>query len=340
MSRKTNETNQMQRVSARKPNRHINKYNRPFWLPASNYYILSVAVSLVFFFLVWGILLDEHDEFPLIVAGITACIVLSGAVFLREFVLKKARNQFLYTQKQLDKSLNNASFPLGAINVENKLTLEKNTEFINQIRHKSEAAKTLKKLPGAHLEVFESCNEYLSINEKALESINGASPRLAALRRGREVVRQLHKYHLLSWAGLESRALTQEAKNQVKISEKLRNAQKAQTVLETALQYYPQETQLIESDEILREFVASIKISHWIEQAERARFKENYKRAISCYRDALFFLARENVQSEDKKMIAEKINQEIENVRQLEKRTENVKNISQTKEADNENKND
>lgn len=327
----------MQKISASKSVRRAEQYNRPFWLPASNYYILSVAAALVFFFLIWGILLDENDEIRLVVAGTMASIVLGVAVFLREFVLRKARNQFLVTQKQLDKSLNNASFPLGAVAVESKLTLEQNAEFIKRIRHKSEAAKTLKRIPSAHLEVFESCGEYLSINKKALESVNAASPRLAALRRGREIVSQLHKYHLLSWAGLESRFLTHEAKTEVKISEKLKNAQKAQTILETALQYYPQEPQLIESEEVLREFTASIKISHWIEQAERARFKNNYKRAVSCYRDALFFLAREGVQTEDKRLIAAQINQEIENVRRLENQSENMKNKSPIKTLENEN---
>lgn len=340
MSRKIIETNRLPRIPARPPNRHINKYNRPFWLPASNYYVLSVAASLVFFFLVWGVLLDESDEVALIIAGISACIALSGAVFLREFVLKKARNKFLLAQRQLDKSLSNVSLPIGSDTLENKFTLGKNAEFINRIQHKSEAAKTLKKLPNAHLEVFESCDEYLALNRKALETVNGGSPRLAGLKRGRELVKQLHKYHLLSWAGLESRHLTQEAKNQIKISEKLKNAQQAQTVVETALRYYPQETQLIESGEILREFVASIKISHWIEQAERAKFKENYKRAVSCYRDALFFLARENVQTEDRKLIAEKINHEIEAVRRLEEKSEKVKNIRQANNLDNDNKND
>lgn len=340
LSRRNEVTNQKQKIPAKKLNRQIDRYNRPFWLPASNYYILSVAVSLVFFFLIWGVLLDDNDELPLIVAGLSACIVLSGAVFLREFVLKKARNKFLVAQNQLDKSLNNISVPRGSNFGESKLTLEINAEFINRIRYKSEAAKTLKKLPNAHLEVFESCNEYLALSRRALETVNSASPRFTALRRGREVVKQLHKYHLLSWAGLESRFLTQEAKNQIKISEKLKNAQKAQTILETALHYYPEETQLVESDKILREFVASIKISHWIEQAERARFKENYKRAISCYRDALFFMARENIQNEDRRLIAEKINQEIETVRRLANKTQNVKNIRQTKDLENEKTND
>lgn len=329
LTRRPNQINQVQKFSESKIGRIPDKYNRPFWLPALNFYILSVVVAIAFFFLIWGILSEGGEDFAWLPAAFVATVILCGAVFLREVVLRKARNQFLLTQRRLDKNLKSLPLPSG-VSIENKLTLEKNARIIDLIRHKSEAAKTLKRLPEAHLEVFESCNEYLSVNKKALETVNVGSPRLIALRRGREVVKQLHKFHLLTWAEMESRLLTKEAQNQVKISEKLKNAQKAQSVLESALQFYPNETQLKDSEEALKEFVASIKISHWIEQAERAAFKENYKRAISCYRDALFFLTRGSVQSEEKEGIAEKINLEIEKIRQIQNGSENTENLQNT----------
>ena len=49
------------------------------WLPASNYYALTMAVVIAFFFLVWGILHDGGDETPWISAGIGASAVLFGA---------------------------------------------------------------------------------------------------------------------------------------------------------------------------------------------------------------------------------------------------------------------
>ena len=328
MNRRLNEANRIQRFNEKKNVRALNKYNRPFWLPASNYYILSFAVAVAFFFLVWGILHDGEEDAPWVPAGISASLVLIGSVFLREIVLKKARNQYMLEKRKLDNNLNRLTYATVRTESGEKLSIQKNAEIINEIRQKSEAARTLRKLPDAHLEVFESCNEYLLISKKELETVRVGSPRIAALIRGREIIKQLHKFHLLTWAGMESRSLTQEAKNQVKISAKLKNAQKAQSVLESALQFYPDEVQLKESEEVLKEFIASIKISHLIELGERAEFKENYKLAKSYYRDALFSLARENVQKEESELIAEQINQKIEEIRQLENKTRKAKTIT------------
>lgn len=309
--------NEIKTLSPKKTGHSIGKYKRPFWLPASNYYILAVAASVAFFFLVWIVLQEGEEEAPWIPAGLSASIVFGSAVFLREIVLKKAQNSYLLAQRQLDFNLNKIPHSSVGNKNENKFTIEKNARIIKDIQQKSEAARLLGKLPDAHWEVFEVCNEYLSINKRELETVGVGSPRLAALRRGKEVVAQLHKFHLLAWAEIASKSLTHEAKNQGRFSEKLKDAQKALSVLESALQFYPHEVQLRESEHALKEFVVSIKISHSIEQAERAKFKENYKRAISLYRDALFSLARENVKNEERELLAEKINSEIEKIRHL-----------------------
>lgn len=336
MNRRLHEANQIQRLGEKKNGRAINRYNRPFWMAASSYYILSFAVTVAFFFLIWGILQEGEEEAPWISAGIAASFVLASAVFLREIVLKKARNRFLLAQRQLDGSLNKLTIARIHSQKSEKLTVQKNAEIINEIKQKSDAAQNLKKLPNAHLEVFEICNEYLLANKRALETVGAGSPRIAALRRGREIILQLHRFHLLTWAGMETRALTREAKNQVRISDKLKNAQKAQTVLESALQFYPDEIELKESEKVINEFIASIKISHWIEQAERAEFKENYKRAISHYRDALFFLARENIQKAESELIAGQINQKIEEIRRTENKKREAKEISAGADLENE----
>ncbi len=297
---------------------------RPFWLPASNYYILAAAVAIAFFFLIWGILHEGDEETPWIPAGIGASVILAGAVFLREVVLKNARRRYLLAQKRLDYNIQNIS--VKSAQNSNKLTLEQNAAIIEEISRKSEAAKILRKLPDGHLEVFEICNEYLLRNEKELQTAGVGSPRIAALRRSREKIRHLHKFHLLAWAEIESRLLTQEAKIRVTIADKVETAQKALTILESALHFYPNEARLFESAEVVREFISSIKISHWIEQAEKAAFKGNNKRAISIYRDALFFLARDNAQTEKTHLIAEKINTEINKLREgTPKRVKSIK---------------
>ena len=314
MAERPNRTNQLRRVPPALKN---NPAKRPFWLPASNYYILAAAVAIASFFLIWGILHDGDDDAPWIPAGIGASLILIGAVFLREIVLRKARNRYLLVQKRLDYTLDSATLQTKANVPEKKLTLEKNAEIIRQIQKKSEAAKILMKLSDGHQEVFKLCGEYLEINRKELENVGAGSPRLPGLLRGKEFVRELHKFHLMAWAEIETRQLTQDAKNRATIAEKTETAQKALSVIETALQYYPDERRLIESGEAVREFVTTIKVSHFIEQAERSAFKGNYKRAVSHYKDALFFLARENKTSRETDLLAEQINSEIQKILEI-----------------------
>lgn len=314
-TRRLNRTNTLSRLPVER--RGQNKFGqpRPFWLPAFNFYILAAAISGAFFFLILGILHEGGEEKPWIAAGIGAGIVLASAAFLREIVLRNARRRFLLAQKKLDYNLKNVS--VKAPQNSNKLTLEQNAAIVEEISRKSEAAKILGKLPDGHLEVFELCNEYLLRNKRELQNAGVGSPRIAALRRSRERVKDLHKFHLLAWAEIESRSLTHEAKNRATISEKIAAAQKALSILESALHFYPQESRLFESADLLREYISSIKISDLIEQAEKAAFKGSNKRAISIYRDALFFLARDNAQNEKTQLIAEKINGEIDKLREI-----------------------
>lgn len=318
----------MQRFSQKKNNQVPFKYRRPFWLPASSYYILAVAITIAFFFLVGGILHDGGDDMPWVPAGFGSSLILIGAVFLREVVLRKARNQYLSAERKLDYNLDNVPVAPKVAQQVHKLSLKDNSNIINNIKKKSEAAKILGRLPEAHREVFEMCGEYLTLNENELKNAGAGSPRLAGLKQGKEFIGELHRFHLFSWAEIESRSLMQEAKNRVTISEKLETAQKALVVLDLALQYYPNETRFLESEEVVNEFVASTKVSHWIEQAERSAFKGNFKRAMSHYRDALFFLARGNVQNEQKEAIAKKINEEIVKLRDASPKEQKQKNIS------------
>jgi len=304
------------------------RHRRPFWLPASNYYVLTIAVTTAFFFLLWGILNDDNDDMPWIGAGIGASFILGGAVFLREVVLRKARTRYISAQRRLDNNI--AALPAlnQGMQNPNKLTLEKNAAIIKQIKQKSGAARVLGKLANGHWEVFEICNEYLLLNKNELKTVAVGSPRLAALRRGREIVKELHRFHLLEWAEIEARSFTQEAKNNVTMNERLATSQKALDIIHTALQFYPNELHLKHSEEALTEFIATIKVSHWVEQAERSVFKGHYKRAVSHYRDALFYLGRENVKTKERQLIAEKITAEIEKIHGLDINKTGKKQIS------------
>lgn len=308
----------IQRLPAKKIGRvPAQPFRRPFWLPASSYYFLAMALTIAFFFLVWGIFHEGDEETPWMVAGIGASVVLGSAVVVREIFLRKARRRYLLIERNLDLNVKKNPLSLRLGKEENKLSLERNAAIVKDIQKKSEAVGILGKVANKHLEVFEICAGYLSITEKQMKTVGVGSPRIAGLRRGREIVTEIHHRHLLNWAEIETRALTQKAGNYVTISEKLNAAQEALNVLDSALRFYPDDPQLIESEAAIKDFIASIKISHWIEQAERAAFKGNYKRAVSLYRDALFFLAREAVKTEEREAIAEKINSEIESLREL-----------------------
>ena len=296
----------------------ISKSRRPFWLPASNYYVLATAVSAAVFFLIWGILHDEGEDAPWITAGISASLLLCVAVILREVILRRARSRFLIQQRNMDNFVHGVQARIGDSRHPNKLTLEKNAAILREIRKKSDAANILSTLSAGHREVFELCSGYLARNETELKTVSAGSPRLAALLKGRSSAAEMHKYHLLKWAEIEARSLTGEVKSRANITKKVEAAQNALNVIESALESYPAETSLLQSHELLREMVVSIKVSNLVEKAERAAFKGDYAKAKSLYHDALFYMSRDNVQSPDREQAAKQINAEIERVHLLE----------------------
>lgn len=293
------------------------EFKRPFWLPAISYYFLTVAVAIVVFFLIWGILLEGGDETPWIPAGLISSSILIGAVFLREITLRNARKKYLIAKRQLDYNLNKIQKTSVNPPKRPKFTLQQNSTILNQIKEKSDAARVLKRLPEGHLEVFELCNEYLNFTIKELRTVVANSPRFIAIRKGRKSIKRIHKYHLLKWAEIESRKYTREAKNLIKVGEKVETAQKAQAVLQSALSFYPNELNLVESAEAVDEYISRIKISHRIEEAEKSEFKGNLKQAKEKYEDTLFLLSKEKINKKDKELFEETIKLEILRIEEL-----------------------
>ena len=208
-------------------------------------------------------------------------------------ILRSARDRFLRSQRQIDDSVRGIARRIHEREPA-KLTLERNAAILHEISRKSEAAKVLGKFAEGHREVFDLCTEYIAAVERELPTVGVGSPRIAALRRGTEVAGRFHHYHLLQWAEIEARTLTNEARSHDKIASKLESAQSAVGVLEFALRSYPHEPALLESRQVLLELVSSVKIADLMERAERAAFKGNEKRALSLYQDALFLVGREN----------------------------------------------
>ncbi|MGE3466142.1 MAG: hypothetical protein AB7J13_04355 [Pyrinomonadaceae bacterium] len=291
---------------------------RPFWLPASNYYVMAAAVSAAFFFIVWGLLHDIGDEAPWVTAGISASMLLCGAVILREMILRRAHKRLIQEQNRLER------FSLLEADIRDKrgsskLTLERNAAILHKIKKKSDAAKTLGQVSAGHREVFELCAGYLGQNENALKDVSAGSPRLAALLKGRTAAAEMHRFHLLRWAEIEVREHVHDARNRRGLDDKINAAQSALDVVDFSIGSYPEEPSLVQSRELLMDMLVSIKVSDWLEKAERAVFKHEYAVAKSLYRDALFDLGRDNVQSKTREQAAIRINAEIERIRELEK---------------------
>ena len=136
-----------------------------------------------------------------------------------------------------------------------------------------------------------------------------------AVRAGQERVRSLHKHHLLTWARGHSLALTRQAQQRARTFDKIETANKALECIESTIRVYPDESELHESKAAICEFIASVKVSHWVELADRSAFKGHYRRAIDRYRDALFYLNQDVVKEEVRVAGSERIEKEIEKMK-------------------------
>ena len=105
--------------------------------------------------------------------------------------------------------------------------------------------------------------------------------------------------------------LTYEAQQRARTFDKIETANRALECIDSALRVYPDQPELHESKVAIGEFVASIKVAHWVELAERSAFKGHYRRAIDRYRDALFYLNQDVVKPEVRAAGTQKIEQEI-----------------------------
>jgi tetratricopeptide (TPR) repeat protein len=117
---------------------------------------------------------------------------------------------------------------------------------------------------------------------------------------------------MLAWARNSAHSLTHEAQQRARLHEKIEAANRALECLDTALATYAEEEDLQRSAAAVREFMTTSRVAHWVELAQRASFKGRYRRAIDCYRDALFYLTRAEG---DHQLAAEQISREIELLR-------------------------
>jgi heme exporter protein D len=289
-------------------------------MPSSSGYMLaSGATAAALFFILWWMLNSSGDEAPWVPAGLAASVVMLVAVAAREVVMRRAWARYILENDRREQATSEAKKRSSSSNnISGSRTGRLADSYSAQFRtlqKQSADANATSALPEAHLEIYLSCQEYLESTDDALRNGSVGNESRVTLRAGQERARALARQHLLNWARGASRVLTNEAQQRVRLSDKIETARRALDVIDSALNLYPDEAELRESEAAVREFIASVKVSHWVELAERAAFKGHYTRAIDRYRDALFYLSRENMKEETRAETATKIGREIELLR-------------------------
>ena len=288
--------------------RTVPNRSRSFWLSASNYYVMALAITLAVFFLVLGLFREDKEE-SFIPAGIASSSVLVTAVIVRRLIVSKrqSRNQAVM---QLESNLLALRQPVPPN--DKKLTIEKNASILKELKRKSDAASILAKYPEGHREVFELCDQYLEINERELRHANPGSPRIAALRRGREIAEDYHRRHLLKWTEIETTSLLENAQAARKTTEKISLAGRALSVIDTASVKYPMETKLRDSAVVIGDFIVKVKVKDLVERAARAESRGNIKLAVKHFKSALNEINQSSDADADRGSAVEKIKTELE----------------------------
>ena len=280
-------------------------------MPSSaGYLTVAIILAAVMFFGLWWMLVRGGDEAPWLPAGLAASVVLLVALSAREVVMRRAWTRYLLDQG-ISQKRPNRSDSSSSRSHKKGFSASLHSAALRTIQKQSTAAEQPGSTPDAHLDVAHLCHDYLSATDEAMRSGRLGTEKGIAIRAGQERVRALHKHHLLTWARGHSRALTHEAQQRARTSDKIETANKALECIDSALRVYPNEAELHESKVAIGEFIASVKVAHWVELAERSAFKGHYRRAIDRYRDALFYLNQDVVKAEVRAAGTEKIERQI-----------------------------
>ena len=282
-------------------------------IPSTSGYLATAgATAAVLFFTLWWMLHTSGDEAPWVPAGLAASVVMLVAVAAREVIMRRAWTRYILEQDRRGLHVTDArSTTHHHTSGNGSRSINKHVAALRELQKQSAEAEAAGALPNLHLEAYHSCKDYLASTDDALRTRGVSTQSLAALRAGQDRARVLQRHHLLTWASGSSRALTFEAQRRVGVSDKIEMAMRALDVIDSALKVYPDESELQESANAIREYISSVKVAHWVELAERAAFKGQYRRAIDRYRDALFYLSRESMSEATRHEGAERITREI-----------------------------
>lgn len=269
--------------------------------------VASAATAASLFFVLWWML--QGEDHPWVPAGLAASVVMLVAASAREVIMRRAWTRYVLEENAAQGF--NALRRSAPVNAQRPPSFSQ-SEALRVLEQKSKEADGEGTLPEAHLRVFQLCDEFLETADRSLASLTVSSERRLTVRARQERVRALQKHHMLSWARDSARLLTHQAHQQARLHEKIESANRALDCIDTALKSYPDNEELRRSGTAVREFMTSSRVAHWVELAQRATFKGRYRRAIDCYRDALFYLTREGA---DHQVAADQITREIELLR-------------------------
>ena len=282
-------------------------------MPSSTgYFVVAIALAAALFFVLWWVLVRGGDEAPWLSAGLASSVVLLVALSAREVVMRRAWTRYLLENGIQDTRRSRQSSNHSSRSSSKKgFSTSVHSSALRTIQKQSAAADSPNSTPEAHLDVAQLCQDYLTSTDEAIRSGTYGGEKGIAIRAGQDRVRALHKHHLLTWAKGQTRLLTHEAQQRARTFDKIETANRALDCIDSALRVYPVEAELHESKTAISEFIASVKVAHWVELAERSAFKGHYRRAVDRYRDALFYLNQDAVKPDVRRAGTEKIEAEI-----------------------------
>jgi hypothetical protein len=295
-------------------------------MPSSTGYLMAAIILAVgLFFALWWILVRGGDEAPWLPAGLASSVVLLVALSAREVVMRRAWTRYLLENGIHDPPRSKSRSSHSSRSSKKGFSASVHSAALRTIQKHSSAADSPSATPEAHLDVAQLCHDYLVSSDEAIRSGSYGSEKGIAIRAGQERIRALHKHHLLTWAKGHSLLLTHEAQQRARTFDKIETANRALDCIDSALKIYPEETELHESKTAISEFIASVKVAHWVELAERSAFKGHYRRAVDRYRDALFYLNQDVVKPEVRAAGTEKIERQIADLQARLRRRESPK---------------
>ncbi len=254
------------------------------------------------------------DDAPWLPAGLVAGLVMVLAAAVREAYMRRAWARYI---QHLESEMGGKQFrparlrAIGSGSNSGVSSVNASAAALRSLQRRIAETEARDASHAAHLNAYYLCRQYLIDADDAIRLHHASADVRFALRAGQERVRELQKHHFLMWTRGEATRLTHEAQKRVRQSDKIETAERALDVIGEALHLYPDGAELRASERVVRDFIAFVKVAHWVEMAERAAFRGKYVRAIARYSDALFYLSRADISEEAREEATAKIGHEI-----------------------------